>query len=342
MSSYRTKRRMTGFTLIELLVVIAIIAILIGLLLPAVQKVREAAANASCKNNMKQIALACQNYVSTYNGALPMGINSYSNIGTLAYLLPYMEQNGAYNEIPASYLLTTSGNAGAGAWWANAGCLASAQTHIKNYVCPSDNPYGPLAASSTNAGVAGTGAFMGCGNWSDYNFGYTFLIEYFPGTAGGAVAPYSFGLSNYFPSAGWYGAGSGYPYPGAFEVSATAGPGSLKQIVDGTSNTIAFGESLAGTSGTPRDFVCSWMGAGPFPGYWGFSGLTTDKPPQTKWYQYSSRHTAGSNFALFDGSVHTIFNIAGAPGSSSLNQFYYSIGINDGQVVAWNLLDGAN
>src|SRR5437868_424086 len=113
--SYRHHRFARGFTLIELLVVIAIIAILIGLLLPAVQKVREAAARMKCSNNLKQLGIACHSYNDVFQhlpyaahenpnyAALPTGTNSWNNTQAAAMgppwtvlILPYIEQDNLY------------------------------------------------------------------------------------------------------------------------------------------------------------------------------------------------------------------------------------------------------
>ncbi len=142
------RRRGRGFTLIELLVVIAIIAILIGLLLPAIQKVREAASRMSCSNNLKQVGLAVHNFNGTYN-VLPLvegvGLNQgrgspygnvYSPTGTSGsvffYLLPYMEQNNVYNL--------------AGGYSSNVG-----STVIKEFLCPSD----PVVINANTYGGCG-------------------------------------------------------------------------------------------------------------------------------------------------------------------------------------------
>src|SRR5882672_10216620 len=96
--SMRTvRKRRTGFTLIELLVVISIIATLVGLLLPAVQKAREAASRISCANNLKQIGLSLHNYESTFE-RLPPSRTSIGSATWAVFIMPFMEQDNLYNQ----------------------------------------------------------------------------------------------------------------------------------------------------------------------------------------------------------------------------------------------------
>jgi prepilin-type N-terminal cleavage/methylation domain-containing protein/prepilin-type processing-associated H-X9-DG protein len=157
--SMRSVRR--GFTLIELLVVIAIIAVLIGLLLPAIQKVREAANRMKCQNNLKQLGLAAFNFESA-NGYFPpregfVTVNGklYSNNATTQVLLmPYVEQDNKYNLFNLNYLTWNDTDVVTGKYTTNAAGqginLAARMQDISFFLCPSDGSATVRGANQTN------------------------------------------------------------------------------------------------------------------------------------------------------------------------------------------------
>jgi prepilin-type N-terminal cleavage/methylation domain-containing protein/prepilin-type processing-associated H-X9-DG protein len=303
MLAFRTRR---AFTLIELLVVIAIIAILIGLLLPAVQKVREAAARMTCSNNLKQISLAAHNYESTVGNLPPGGLTvTYYSPGTLGYLLPYMEQDNIYKQM--NQLLYNNPNV-TNYWWNDAATRTASFLTIKTYNCPTDSDTTPANGYFVYLTTAGT----------------TLTGGYYPTTSG-----YPFAKTNYFPNAGalgnttdaFWGQWCGPFFPGS-KVKLAAMP-------DGTSNTISFGEAMGGKSVGSRDFVAAWAFTGALPTAWGLMD-------SAQWYSFGSRHTAIVNFAMCDGSVRAVKRFSGATTdwySPTWYNFQRMAGYQDGQTI---------
>ncbi len=181
-----------GFTLIELLVVIAIIAILIGLLLPAVQKVREAAARMSCQNNLKQFALALHGYHDA-RGTLPPGRDS-NDFSSHSYILPHIEQDSVYKLIDFTVKLdidVLSNNP--------AGNNTAMAAQIKSFRCPADTLPVPAQWAPTNYRVnqgsslswgvpSGSSSFLGAPNGPFFVGSAVKLINITDGTSNTAMA----------------------------------------------------------------------------------------------------------------------------------------------------------
>jgi prepilin-type N-terminal cleavage/methylation domain-containing protein len=310
----RKTRRRAGFTLIELLVVIAIIAILMALLLPAVQKVREAANRMICANNLHQIAIAAHNYHNDYlrlppgyiggaNGDVSMSAN---HSGTLFHLLPYLEQDNVYKLIQVN--INPEAPLMANSHWYNSPTTnrIGASHKIKGFYCPSDD----LPSTDVTVRVyLDTAVTHFNGTPCAWFNAFIFPID---GTILGL------GRTNYIGCAGSSGAGT-HPTLGNFEgMLVNRGKLTLGQVTaqDGTSNTLMFGESLGGAGVGPRDRLFTWMGAGTLGTYWGLMRGNV-APPATPvdcstgsavftWRRFSSRHPAGVQFAFGDGSIRII------------------------------------
>jgi prepilin-type N-terminal cleavage/methylation domain-containing protein len=329
-------RSRPSFTLIELLVVIAIIAVLVGLLLPAIQKVREAANRVSCSNNLKQLGLAALNYDSTY-GRLPPGylgpkpnihypdgtpdstlVLNASHVGVLRYLLPYVEQSVLDSALKRTTDVTStfppSPPAPDPGWWAINPDWTLAHSDIKTYHCPSSND----AVPHTGMGIVlHTWQPPGISGPPTGNTAGGAVLYYFDAATQDAV---TLGRTNYLGVAGILGrnATNAHPYfknpegslvnfqlyDGIFGNRTPLKP---TDITDGTSNTLLFGECIGGTSVGGFDFQLSWMGCGALGTRLGLGrgGVPYDNGG-SNWVRFSSFHPAGVQFCMADGSVRLL------------------------------------
>ncbi|VTS03426.1 Uncharacterized protein OS=Pirellula staleyi (strain ATCC 27377 / DSM 6068 / ICPB 4128) GN=Psta_0603 PE=4 SV=1: N_methyl_2: SBP_bac_10 [Gemmata massiliana] len=274
--------RNKGFTLIELLVVIAIIAILIGLLLPAVQKVREAAARMSCQNNLKQCGIAYHAYAGANDSAFAPSMiqDPYTTVGWGIFLLPYIEQDNLYRQYSFAMPFYYGTN------------QPVANTKIKMFLCPSvPERTGPYSYTFNYPGYPST-------SWQAFAADYTPLA---------GVSQY---LGQYLSLTGDLG--------GPLQRDKKS---SILSVTDGTSNTVLLAE-VAGKNklyragkDTGTTLTGFYGGEGGWAdatssgsSLWGSSSDGTTGPGTcgvncSNDYGLYSFHSGGANVLMCDGSV---------------------------------------
>jgi len=339
-------KRKRGFTLIELLVVIAIIAILIALLLPAVQQAREAARRSTCKNNMKQIGLAMQNYHDVHNTFPPGYVTktpcdstsawSACNIGELglyswgAFVLPFIDQAPLYN-------LLNVGGVTLDQNLANATTRAALQKPMAVFLCPSD-PGPNLNDFSASSGR--------------YNFN---VVD-------SSSNAYQIARSDYVMVANAWDSTTPPVYPLQYGPAHGVGFANsrirFRDITDGSSNTILVGErayvykssnkvggaNVVGFSGSNNNQDASYGRKGNGLAALGltYNGINAVAGAEHDVRGFSSNHVGGAHFVFCDGSVHFLSeNIDYKKGSVStathlqdINSTFQRLAVrDDGQVV---------
>jgi prepilin-type N-terminal cleavage/methylation domain-containing protein/prepilin-type processing-associated H-X9-DG protein len=327
-----------AFTLIELLVVIAIIAILMAMLLPAIQKVREAANKMLCANNLRQLAIASHNYHLDYNKLPPGYYGPMSQhapvtdiepqrgpwVGCLAVLLPYLEQDNVYQRLyrspqtwpmaaalPPAPPLDVDLHRENDAYWTVLGNLQpnTGQVRFKMFLCPSDNLQDDALTDDACMTLFVSNGIMEHIHYPDVDtlMGRT----NYTGVAGAAGT-----IGNPTGVLATFARFEGVMYNRS-EVTL----GQLT-VMDGTSNTLLFGESLGRQGTATPDFAWVWFGCGAMGTGYGLGrsnipcagGDITpalgDPPPPGNdgacWYRFSARHSGGVQFVFADGSVHTL------------------------------------